>query len=976
MKVGSSNLSSDVGSGSYDSGLFTPLESLSVLSESQFSTLQHPSFPKHSVRIKRSKFCDGTVRAFTGYIDVGARHLFFYFFESRSDPSKDDVILWTNGGPGGSSSMGLLMEQGPCRINGPNATKYFEHAWNDNANIFFIDQPVGTGFSYADYGEAVSTTEEAAEDVANFMYVFFEHFTQFRGRKFHMAGESYGGRYIPLFASYIYDQNAKLEEMGVAPINLASVMIGNGYTHVPDLIVSYYDMACTAASLPPILGIRTCVRMKQAQIRCKTWLKETCLDKFDDLGCQAANSFCQSEMTDPVVLNGWNPYDISQKCDGTLDGNLCYPVSKDIDAYLNRPDVKKLIGADSYFDSHNMTNPAMQVWLDFARSSDILRSSYHYVSGLLEHGVKVLIYVGKTDWICNHIANEKWVMELDWSGKEGFHRAKKEEWSVLSKSHTKGGEIRSHGGLTYLTIEGAGHMVRKAIASLLTTHALQVPTVLSPKKSLKCIPRAPTFAVVARSMPGTMKMRLIEPLTSSCSSGRFGTLSALSDVHFTTLYHSAFPKHSVRIKQTKFCDGTVRSFTGYIDVGARHLFFYFFESRSNPAKDDVILWTNGGPGCSSALGMLMEVGPCRIGSSNGTRLHPQSWNDKANIFFIDQPVGVGFSYAEYGGAVHTTEEAAEDVANFVYVFFEHFTEFKGRKFHLAGESYGGRYLPLFASYIYDQNAKLKDSGVTPINLASVMIGNDVSFTDVVDSLYDMACTGVSVSPRMDIRQQARMRCKDWLRESCGDAFDAIGCQAASAFCTAELAEPIFASGWNPYDLSRRCDGSIETTLCYPPMISSSHIASYLNRPEVRSLLGVDSFLASSNFTSCSTKIAVDFAATMDEIQSDTHLYVASLLEHGVKVLIYVGKNDPICNHVGNAKWLHDLDWSGKEEFGRAEMKSFVVDRISPSEARGDVKSFGGLTFLTINDAGHMAPYDKPDQLLWMVSRWMEGHLSW
>jgi carboxypeptidase C (cathepsin A) len=47
------------------------------------------------------------------------------------------------------------LEQGPCRIDGPNATKYFEHAWNDNANIFFIDQPVGVGFSYADYDEAV-----------------------------------------------------------------------------------------------------------------------------------------------------------------------------------------------------------------------------------------------------------------------------------------------------------------------------------------------------------------------------------------------------------------------------------------------------------------------------------------------------------------------------------------------------------------------------------------------------------------------------------------------------------------------------------------------------------------------------------------------------------------------------------------------------------------------------------------------------
>lgn len=51
-----------------------------------------------------------------------------------------------------------------------------------------------------------------------------------------------------------------------------------------------------------------------------------------------------------------------------------------------------------------------------------------------------------------------------------------------------------------------------------------------------------------------------------------------------------------------------RAFTGYIDIQARHLFFYFFESRSDPDKDDVIFWTNGGPGCSSSVGLFMELG--------------------------------------------------------------------------------------------------------------------------------------------------------------------------------------------------------------------------------------------------------------------------------------------------------------------------------------------------------------------------------
>ena len=85
------------------------------------------------------------------------------------------------------------MELGPCRVtNATGKPEFFAEGWNNNANVFFIDQPINVGYSYSQFGETVYTTEEAAVDVAKFVFLFFENFPQFKGRAFHMAGESYG----------------------------------------------------------------------------------------------------------------------------------------------------------------------------------------------------------------------------------------------------------------------------------------------------------------------------------------------------------------------------------------------------------------------------------------------------------------------------------------------------------------------------------------------------------------------------------------------------------------------------------------------------------------------------------------------------------------------------------------------------------------------------------------------------------------
>ncbi|THU80417.1 peptidase S10, serine carboxypeptidase [Dendrothele bispora CBS 962.96] len=435
--------------------LFTPLGSLSVLKEHEYTTIAHPLFPKYSARIKKSDFCDPTVNVYTGYLDVGAKHLFFYFFESRNDPAKDDVIFWTNGGPGCSSSLGLLFELGPCRVLDDSGAKLHPDSWNTNASIFFVDQPIGVGFSYADYGETVDTSEEAAKDIAAFVSIFFENFNQFKGRAFHMAGESYGGRYIPLFASAIYDQNPQLVQNGFTPINLTSVMIGNGLTDRYTMFSAYYEMACTSASLPPVLDIKTCVTMKQAISRCEKWTRESCIEQYDPINCNGAVGFCSSAVETPYLSTGLNPYDISIFCRGDLDDE-CYPETRYMRQFLDDANVRTKIGVDSSITT-NFTSCSSQVKIGFFDSYDTNRPETPiYVSGLLERGVRVLIYVGDLDWLCNWIGNEKWTLALEWNGKAEFANTPLREWKVNGK---RAGRTRSAGKFTFATVEGAGHAV-------------------------------------------------------------------------------------------------------------------------------------------------------------------------------------------------------------------------------------------------------------------------------------------------------------------------------------------------------------------------------------------------------------------------------------------------------------------------------------------------------------------------------------
>ncbi|KAI5299872.1 hypothetical protein KEM55_001308 [Ascosphaera atra] len=140
------------------------------------------------------------------------------------------------------------------------------------------------------------------------------------------------------------------------------------------------------------------------------------------------------------------------------------------------------------------------------------------------------------------------------------------------------------------------------------------------------------------------------------------------------------------------------SFAGSIPLAkdnatGQDMFFWFFPSTVDLPEPEIplIVWLNGGPGCSSMEGVLQENGPFvwSPGAYKPVR-NPFSWNNLAHILYVDQPVGTGFSQGKV--TAENDEDAAKQFAEFLKRFQETFA-IKGKKIYLAGESYAGYFHP-------------------------------------------------------------------------------------------------------------------------------------------------------------------------------------------------------------------------------------------------------------------------------------------
>ncbi|KAH7492260.1 putative serine carboxypeptidase [Phytophthora ramorum] len=417
-----------------------------------------------------------------------------------------------------------------------------------------------------------------------------------------------------------------------------------------------------------------------------------------------------------------------------------------------------------------------------------------------------------------------------------------------------------------------------------------------------------------------------------------------------------------------FCGLTAQD-SGYVKLPNKvddHYFYWYFESRSQPSTDPLVLWLTGGPGCSSMMALLTENGPCHVQPDLSTKLNPYSWTNESNVVWLDQPTTVGFTYGDEQDADSGEDNVGENIYYFLQGFFEKHPELAGRDFYITGESYGGHYVPVAAHYVWKKN-KVNVGTSAFINLKGIAIGNGLTqaaiqmphYIDMaIENAYNISLVGMK---QLDDMKTAVPTCISLL-EQCPQ--NVTACVDGESFCMEKLFEPLLSSGRNPYDIRLSCKDPNDDTSCY----DMSYVSKYLDAPNVRAVLGVDSKRVGA-WQECNSQVYEAFDKTADPAKP-YNSYVAELLNSGVRVLIYAGDADLVCNWYGNEAWTRALQWKDRDGFNAAPETAFFTTNGTNA---GVVRSFNNqFTFLRVFNSGHMVPQDQPAVALEMLNKFLKN----
>ncbi|BFZ00614.1 hypothetical protein BsWGS_03652 [Bradybaena similaris] len=438
-----------------------------------------------------------------------------------------------------------------------------------------------------------------------------------------------------------------------------------------------------------------------------------------------------------------------------------------------------------------------------------------------------------------------------------------------------------------------------------------------------------------------------------------------------------------------------KQYSGYLHgAGTKRLHYWFVESSSNPQLDPVVLWLNGGPGCSSLLGFLTEHGPFRV-ADDGVNLqaNPYAWNQITNMIYLESPAGVGFSYSADKNYSTDDDDVARNNLLALQDFFRKFPEYRRNDFYITGESYGGIYVPTLASLVLEDPF---------INLKGFAVGNGLSD----DKMNDNSIAYFSY-------YHGLIGTNDWLNllnQCCPGNESKVWCdfvagskQPGCASATNQIYNLVWSSGLNVYNLYAECAGGARNLNLHfdaskgkyvtsnfgwpfmflkntaaelkallrlipadklaatPPCTNDSATLKYLNNPATRLALHIPDVV--EEWDVCSSAVGAGYVRTYTTM---TEQYKKAI-NRKIRILVYNGDVDMACNYLGDEWFVDSLNATNPQRRTAWYYKAADGTR----QIAGYVKAFDRITFVTIKGSGHMVPTDKPIPALDMYMNFIQ-----
>ncbi|CAF0887522.1 unnamed protein product [Rotaria sordida] len=369
--------------------------------------------------------------------------MFFWFFPAQNENKSDTpVMLWLQGGPGATSLFALFTEIGPIYIDRSGNLQLREISWNKYYHLLFIDNPVGTGYSFTlnDQGYARSQ-DDIARDLYSALTQFFEIYTDYASNPFFVTGESYAGKHVPsiTYKIYVENQNPQVKTR----INLKGMTIGDG---VCDPVNQYqygeflYQIGLIDQTQKTYVDLQTA--LMRYNIEQKNYIEAFHL--FDAL----MNGDLINTTSYFYNVTGIKNYFNYLTTNEPEDQGYFIP-------FITRPDRRKQIHVG------NMSYTSQSDIVERMLLNDLLQSVAWKIAAIANANYSVMIYNGQLDAIIPVPLTMAWIDQLEWFGADELRQAERKVWKIDDTDVEIAGYVKAANKNRFFlaTIRNAGHMV-------------------------------------------------------------------------------------------------------------------------------------------------------------------------------------------------------------------------------------------------------------------------------------------------------------------------------------------------------------------------------------------------------------------------------------------------------------------------------------------------------------------------------------